>query len=313
MGLVLLAHCGDKSTSSNDIDNRNYEMSYLREYQYLERTYYHVGKTDRDSVDIHFNPGVDKIVSFKLFVPGSPEVQGDMYALITIDPRNKNAYPKNQFYAVVHQLTEGEDFFLEPDEFYIRLNTSLARNQFLACAMVVETPTGGIIVGEYGTEPGSNRILKMLRPTAMYPGSPTWDYEWRNVYDLGVTGFAPGDVKVDICMGPRGTEGADSNLNHQDGIPYLQFFGLDRSNNAGQGGPDGRIDCIAGTVDRDLGHIFFPNCQPFDPRPDTCYSPAGPLVKRDVKFPELYATYHVSSVEYLSKYYLEIGVAIEEE
>jgi len=232
LGLIFLAHCGDKSTSPPK-DTTQYEMTYLRDYQYLLRTYYHVGQTDYDSVGIHFNPGQDRITEFKLFVPGSYDVAEDFFAIMVIEPRNIMAYPKNMFYGPVHQLVEGEDYFLEPDELYIRLNEPLPSDQFLACAMRVQTPTGTIKIGSLNPN-DSPRYLKMLRPTALYPGSPTWEYEWRNVYDLGVTDFVQGDVKVDIRLGPRGTEGDAANLNHQDGVRYLEFFGLDRLKSSGQ-------------------------------------------------------------------------------
>jgi len=313
LALVFLAHCGDKSTAPPQ-DPRQYEMTYLRDYEYLKRTYYSVGQTDADSAGIHFTPGQDRITEFRLYVPGSYDEPEDFFAIMVVEPRDLEAYPKNMFYGPVHQLAEGEDYFLDPDEFYIRLSEPLPSNQFLACAMRVQIPGSEIGVEIGSLDPNdSPRHLKMLRPTALYPGSPTWEYEWRNAYDIGVTGFVPGDIKVDIRLGSRGTEGADSNLNRQDDIPYLEFFGLDRYNNSGQGGPDGRIDCIAGTVDQELGHIFFPNCRPFDPRPDTCYSPSGPQANLAVKFPDLYATYHTSFVEHLSVYYIEVGVVIEEE
>jgi hypothetical protein len=312
MGLVVLAHCGDDSPSGPG-NNIQYEMTYLRDYQYLQRTYYHVGSFGDDTLGVHFEPDQDTIIEFSLFIPGAYGVPGDVFAVINIDPRDPGAYPKNVIGDWVHPLTEGEDYFLEPHKFWIRLTEPAPSDRFLACLMVVGTPAGRVEVGTMDPDPGTPRTLKMLRPEALYPGSPTWDYEWRNVYDLGVTGIARDDIKIDIRLGPRGTEGADTNSNQQDGIPFLEFFGLDRFDNAGRARPDGRVDFIETTIDPELGHLFFPNRRPFDPRPDTCYSPADPLAKLEVTFPELYATFHISFVEDLSVYYIEIGVAVAEE
>ena len=78
---IVVASCSEKSTSPvTNGDDTQYRISYLRDYEFLRRTYYDVGKFGADSLGECFNVGQDTIVDFKLFVPGSSETAGDVFA-----------------------------------------------------------------------------------------------------------------------------------------------------------------------------------------------------------------------------------------
>lgn len=310
--IALAAGCSKDPVSTGGDDDTQYRMSYVRDYEYVQRIYYDVGKFGADSLGNCFTVGQDTIIDFKLFIAGTRGTPGDAFALITVDPRDLNAYPKNIFSSYAHELTEGEDYFLNPNGFWIRFPQPLPHDEILACWMVVGTPAGRVEIGNIETDIGKPRYFKMLKAPIPYPGSPTWDYQWRNVYDLGVTDFIEGDIKVDVYYGAPGAEDDSTHVNHQAGIPYLQLFGLDICNRSGQRKPDGKVDFIAEILDPDMGHLIFRNRKPFAPIPDTAYCVAHPDERLTETFPKLYTTSNITFIKDESMYYIGIGVAEEE-
>jgi hypothetical protein len=309
LAVVAIAGCSSDPVSSGGDDHRSYTYTYLRDYQYLPRTYYDVGKFGADSLGIGFTTGQDSIIGFKLFVEGSAETPGDIFAVIAIDPRDLGAYPKNIFASYMHELDEGIDYFLDPRLFRLRFHEPLPSDEVLACWMWVATPQGEFQIGAVDPRPGESRVLKMLKAAIPYPGSPTWEYQWLNVYDLGVTGFTAGEIKVDVFYGPPGTEEDSVNLDDQAGVPLIQLLGLDIYDEDGVRSPDGKLDVIDGIVDPANGHLLFPNRRPFAPRPDTAYCVSHPEMRLAATFPALYTTANTIFIRDESIYYLRIGVA----
>ena len=84
----------------------------------------------------------------------------------------------------------------------------------------------------------------------------TWSFMMRHVYDLGFNNIAPASFSLDIedifdmRLDRTRPEGSD--------VPYIRIFGLDRTDEAGTGPPDGRIDLTTGIVDLEKGLLHMP-------------------------------------------------------
>jgi len=281
-------------------------VAYIRDYEYLKQTYYYVGMTGPDAI---FDHNVDSIVDFKLFRPGSstdPNASPP-WANVYVDPDNTAGYA-DEFFGAYVELMENvnqEDYFLESKGFWIRLNKRLSpSNQYLAYWMQVST---GDSLKEVGSL-GDTLVLKLLKPKVRDKDSPTWHYEWKNVYDLGVRDISYGEFEVDIYKGAGGTYEDGSNLNYQeeDSVYYLQLLGLDLFDDAGNNRPDGLVDEVDYLVDLVHGHIRFPNPKPFAPDPDVGYAPGFPNSRLNPRVPEIYTSINRTTLNEKSEYYLRI-------
>ncbi len=277
----------------------------IRDYSYLQRTYYDVGKIGPDSLGLGFDMATDSIVDFRLFGVGSSQSAGeDPYANLYIDPNNPEAFSHEFAGSFVREMIDGKDYFLEPGQFWIRLERQHRVNELLACYMKVRTPQGIVEVGNLGN--GDTLALKMLKPAKRTHTSETWDYEWKNVYNLGAKRLKYDEFQLDIYKGAAGTERNNANLNHQNGVPYLQLLGLDKFNSAGAEAPDDRVDNVDYLLDLYRGHILFPNHKPFAPDPPVGYAPSAPDSVLDETVPAIYTTSTTKELTEQSKYYIQI-------
>jgi cell surface protein SprA len=91
----------------------------------------------------------------------------------------------------------------------------------------------------------------------------TWALEMRHIYDLGSTRINSSTLEINVVD----ILTARLNPSYPDGstVPYLQIFGLDQTDMAATGPPDGRIDLSGGRVDVIRGLLYFPVSQAFRP------------------------------------------------
>jgi len=103
-------------------------------------------------------------------------------------------------------------------------------------------------------------VLEILfAETASWPGTEfgyTWSYMMRHIYDIGFNDIDPASFSLDI------EDIFDLRLDRTRPIgsdqPYIRIFGLDRTDEAGTGPPDGRIDLTTGIVDLESGLLRMP-------------------------------------------------------
>ena len=274
---------------------------YIRDYQYLARTYYDIGYFGPQSPNAGYQPDLDSIVEFRLFGQGIPQ-NNDRFARIYIDPHDTTAYAGEYVGAHVHELTLDEDYFLEPNQFWIRMDRLIRQNDLLACFMVVNTSSGPDTVG---TLRGDTLVLRLIKPSVFSDKSSTWDYEWRHVYNLGARNLDYDEFQVEILKGPPNSESQASNLNQQGTIRYLQLFGLD-STGATPGQPDGFVDRREDILDLYRGHLAFRNRTPFAPG-DLVYGPNTPPGTRlNPQVDSIYTMTNQTTLNQFSQYYLKI-------
>jgi len=282
-------------------------VTYLRDYQYQSRTFYDVGRFGRrDSTGFReFTIGQDSIIDFRLFVQGSGQASSDRYANMYVDPTNPSepAFKNDNASAYVKELVINEDYFLDPSEFWIELEDQLLPNEFLACWMKVRTPAGDSTVGSLDTD---TLTLKSLKPRTWNSGSSTWEYEWKNVYYLGAKNLSYTDFEFDIYKGAPGNEEDAANEFVQDGMDYLQIFGLDVINDNGLATPDGKLDNSANLLDLNRGLVRFPDHAPFNPAQHIQYVPGAPLLAE--KVPAIYTESSATELRQQSVYYFRIAM-----
>ncbi|MDH4038683.1 MAG: hypothetical protein OEV86_14515 [Candidatus Krumholzibacteria bacterium] len=106
-------------------------------------------------------------------------------------------------------------------------------------------------------------MIKAPDPRPTGPFASVWRLAVRNVYDLGFTDIQAGEFKVvieDVLTIRTKPDRPDGSA-----VPYLRIFGLDVTDTAGTGGPDGKIDLTRGLVDLQRGLLILPDVRGFAP------------------------------------------------
>ena len=139
-------------------------------------------------------------------------------------------------------------------------------------------------------------LLRMIKAPDPDPNGifgSTWDLEFRNIYNLGLTNIDGSSLEISIVDNLR------SRLNPQypdsSDVLYLKIFGLDQTDRSGTGPPDGRIDLTFGRVNLDAGILQFPTLEPFTPDTsfvtvwtDTAFQFIGPYQAQYDKARDIY-------------------------
>ena len=302
----------------------------IRDYEYLARTFYYLGQ-DRYLGHEHddFGPG-DSIIydSFELYLSNSGITRQSEYGhgLALVDPEHRDSAGEEmeyrrfkpidpseyEIYRYKTQQTaeDGRVSFTLP---YVELKRALNQQDVLAVYYEVMRADGTVkIVGneDYyrpeNTEYDTTYILKLIRPEYPKPQYVTWQYEWRNVYSLRTGGRAidPDGLQIDIYKGPNNGENTDRDLNHQDGVRYLEILGLDRFDASGLREPDGFYDQSLLIIEK--GYLIFPQLTPFASDLSFTGNPDDTLQE---KVPEIYTSNVSSDITEASKYYLYVESA----
>lgn len=110
---------------------------------------------------------------------------------------------------------------------------------------------------------GSNLMLRTIKSRDPQPSESTWSLEIRKFYNLGLTNIDDKTLKIEIV------DVLSSSLNPQfpdsSDVPYLRIFGLDQTDRAGTGPPDGLIDLSSSVIDLTSGLLIFPEEMAFAP------------------------------------------------
>ncbi len=194
-----------------------------------------------------------------------------------------------------HRL-EPETYFVNPALGYVRLDRPLPDQHVLA--VVYETWDGrrfGDLTQGLDGEP-DQISLKLIKPKSQRKTFPTWDYMWKNVYDLGAREITPEGFSVSIFREPAGSEPQDT----QEGVSYLRRLGLDNHDQLGSLVPDNIVDLDPPLVNLESGELFLPFLEPFREADIT------PQV------PEIYDTHDFNIKREASEYFIEIKTASQQ-
>ncbi len=101
-------------------------------------------------------------------------------------------------------------------------------------------------------------VLKLVKPKKLQPGGTfedAWTLQLKNIYPIGGRDVKKEGFTFDMNFQIPGQEP----VNNIDGKTLLEAFGLDLTDESGNGGPDGAFDWDPGrTILPSTGEIIFP-------------------------------------------------------
>ncbi len=279
--------------------------SYIRDYNYVQGRIYDLGRLPNlrgityDKYD--FNPG-DSIVYIEIYravkTNVSPPEAGSALANFYVDPINDDTV-----YSQTNVVPIDCDYYVQAREHWVLFDQAYAGSQAeIGVYMIVKKVNGGIdTIGSIG----DTLKLKMIRSKSPISTSPTWDYMWRNVYYLMQNNIDLDGLEINVYKGGANTEQTGDNVDHQNGVRYINILGLDRLDQSGNLKPDGLVDVKTNLIDATRGFLIFPDRKPFDL--DTSWT-GIPNDTLEVKVPQIYSSGTGSNgpVEN-STYYIEVS------
>ena len=246
----------------------------IRDYRYLERTFYDLGY----STDFAVGDSITEIKLFKsnYIINSNTGEDRAPLGLAYVDPSDTLAlYPEGIFLRRFREIAPN-DYLVDRSQHWFRFFRVLEKNDILAVFYVVRhsnstfDTVGNISDSCTASENEICMRLKLIKPDTPKPKDYTWEYEWKNVYDLGTTDIPEERFRLLIYKGPLNAENIWEDPISQDGTLYLQIFGLDQLDLDGNANPDGIIDYRQ--MDFDLGYLIFPNRHPFAPYPNISFT-----------------------------------------
>jgi len=292
MCVLLLAGCSDDSepTSAPPSDDGFSRVKYIRDYRYLDYTFFDVGKQG-----VHFEEG-ESIEDFRLYISSIPSDTTTVAGTAHVIPWDTMQYYDERECTTWVEIDRSY-YVVNEDIFLLDMLTwGIPPSRALACWMKISEQGGE--VREIGDVDSDTLQLMLLKGSSPLPTDFTVQYEWRNVYSLGYLYAEPEQVRIRVCRGPAGDEANPANPDGQDGTPFVELLGVDRYDEAYNPNPDGWVDVMDGAVYSSYRSlVIFPSRRPFE------------STILDVTVPELY--YHTYSGLRMdsTKYYLEVGLA----
>ena len=304
----------------------------VRDYQYLEDTYFFLDERYRDRfpndpseadlVDTHsirvfindFNdindlddragPGIAYAfwndASQPTDAQGDPIIGGGSGTTTDLNLSGGRIVEEGFF----HELST-EKFLVDARGYLIMRSGRVNRGFVLAVAY---RTVDGREFGDIGfipdaANPDEKIELKLIKSRQQRPDDPSWELSWRNVYGLAGRNIEPEGFQVQIVRDVPGREQVDN----QGGTPYLQIFGLDTHTNGSSASspPDNLIDIDGGNnlpgLNLALGHLVFSQLEPFG----SVSGGAGGL-DDDARVPEIYTTTNNQTRSLKSRFILRI-------
>jgi len=232
----------------------------IRDYQYKRSTYFFLDERYRKKFEessypeVNYDPA-DSIVSIEVYLDDANPYNNDelraMPGWAFADPNDPDsttsgAYERGNF----HRLDPETDYFVDNALGYIVIDAMLSDNYILAVAY---RTASGEVFGDDSydpSDPNDEVKLKLIKPRNPRPGYPTWNLEWKNVYDLGTRRINPDGFELKIFKELPGS----NPIEEENGVSYLQMLGLDEDR-------DGKVDFEF--VDLERGELIFPVLKPF--------------------------------------------------
>jgi cell surface protein SprA len=311
----------------------------IRDYQYLQRTFFHLGRSERLGHTVNDFFQGDSIVEIGLYVaveseqPTTPGTSNDIlqWGMAVVDPTDtskvfddttvewrRGEYQSKRF----RRLIRDQDYYVSPTGFWVELHQQLGSRDALAVYLVVKRSTGPVdtIGNEKWEHPDPTQktennftyrfLLKLIRmdtenPQYSWSDSTgfhpyvTWAYEWKNVYDLGIRDIDPQALTINVYKGNSGAENIQVDKDSQDSIPFIRITGLDVLDPNGDSIPDNKVDMRRIWVHE--GYLIFPQTLPFIS--DTSYT--GDFKDTlQVKPDSIYYSSDWSHRQYATEYYI---------
>jgi hypothetical protein len=305
----------------------------IREIEYKKRTIFDLGRlavlqNNRAASDTlipepekyDFYPG-DSIINAVVYVDDMTSDNNERLSrtvgICYVDPQDTTSDDPLSEYRSLGYFERAEDYYVEPLQHYVLFTRSTPQsNAVIGVYLEVlhKRPDGTRYIDTVGNISSDTLRLRLIKPQINTKvNHHVWEYEWKNVYWLGGSNLNVDQMDIAVYRGTlvgSNQQVNTSDLNDQDGIPYLQILGLDLGDDNGADcncPPDGQVDRRA-RLDNILGLLVFPDRHPFDSRysfykgqgADT----TGVLLKERVG--ELYSVSQEGIVSQSSKYYIAI-------
>lgn len=213
-----------------------------------------------------YNPNERKANAF-LYLPART---GLTYADSLRDINKKNSIPGqtliNNRFAL---LSPGIDYEIHPETGFITFRTQIQDQDAIAVAYRIEgaqpTASDDVYYGEFTSDAvgdsTTRMVLKLVKPPNLQPQfKDAWKLQLRNIYPIEGRKIKEEGFVFDIKYIVAGSEPQDN----IGGEKLIRVFGLDKTDKAKTGGPDGAFDYVGGlTIFPETGEIVFPVLQPF--------------------------------------------------
>ena len=245
----------------------------LRDYQFLKDRYFWLGRD--------FNPFTDSLISVELYTQSSEQTDALGTAVvnpvggtpsITPEERLRGEFEENRPFVQY----DPNQFTLYRASWFVVLDQSLMQGEVLGAYIKyadwsdpnnVDTVTVGNL--SYVPDPenpdSTILVLKLIKDSTPDSSFTTWNYMWRNVYDLRARNISAEGFELKILKGAGGAEGLINDPEDQDGTCFVTILGLDSlNNNTNQPGPDCLFDFNNTMIDAGRGHLIFPHERPFN-------------------------------------------------
>ncbi|MEJ2617338.1 MAG: cell surface protein SprA, partial [Ignavibacteriaceae bacterium] len=167
------------------------------------------------------------------------------------------------------QLTPDVDYTLQPETGYITFKTQINDDDIIAVAYRIENsstgPSDDLYFGEFlSTANDANDsvlVLKLVKPRNLQPQfKEAWKLLMKNFYPLGGRNIKQDNFEFNLAYEVPGQDP----ITEDNGVKFLQAFGLDKINAAGGTTPDDKFDWVPGTtILPETGEILFPVLEPF--------------------------------------------------
>jgi len=254
------------------------DSSVIRDYEYKARSRYFLDLTYRDRywdtqsvpswydliTGVHSYDPADSIISVIIYVDdrnayNNADVEGGAVpARAYISPH----LPGNEvvYRGDFNELEEEVDYTVDRRTGYIAMRTPLQPEHVLA--VWYNTKSGQTDWDRIAPDDSLN--LKLLKPNNPTPEDPTWDLEWKNLYDLRTRNIQnPREFHIKIYK--EIPSQPSQTIQPEDGSQLLHIFGLDVHDLGGSPGPDDEVDLDRYLVDLNRGELVFPDHRPFAP------------------------------------------------
>ncbi|HUT63366.1 MAG TPA: hypothetical protein VMZ04_05350, partial [Anaerolineae bacterium] len=298
----------------------------IRDYDYKANTYFFIDKkyryrfeVARDSFDRILYIPSDSLAVIEVYADDgiiNNNIQEGTFALrgiaLPIDMEGNIENPDAAIEGYFHRLDpvdSQQGYYVDRSLGFIQFNRRIPDEWTIGVYLKTRS---GEVFGSLNYDPNdeSSKIkLKLIKPKKQRPTDvDTWNLEWKNVYDLGQRNIEPQGLEIRIYR--QATDGVSRDT--QDGIPYIQILGLDKSDEMGNPKPDNKIDLNRAFINFSRGELIFPLLEPFNSDVPPGNQPPGfetPLIKKEDRVPEIYNTQNMQEKMETTKFYIDVKTA----
>lgn len=247
----------------------------IKDYEYRRNLYFFLDKDFRSTFYQGFIENGGRftydssrvVADLEVYRSTNEETAGSVYGYAHVNPNDKSGeYQDYMEQRVFKRLVLDQDYIVSLNLGFIRLSSQIQENEILAVTYRTAN-SAGVTKVEYGDwdrqlSDTTDIELKLIKPQHMVPSHPCWDLEFKNVYYLGTSGINPDGFNLSIVY-IHGTSG-DEERDQQDGVSFLQKFGLDTKDKNGNPIPDDIIDLDnPALINLQMGELWLPFLRPF--------------------------------------------------